>query len=108
MEAELIELSDPGCPNRMALGDEPARGIHRRPSAQREVAIAQPSAHRSGRGQAEILDLLNFAETARIVDLGKIDVSSASVVSQVCGPRENSGKTNAEIAGTDRTPRVIR
>lgn len=43
-------------------------------------------------------------------DLGKLDISSATIVSDSCGARnpDASGRTNGAIAGTDRSPRVVR
>jgi hypothetical protein len=41
-------------------------------------------------------------------ELGKVDVSSATVIAQSCGAqgRETSGRTSSGMAGTDRTPRT--
>lgn len=43
-------------------------------------------------------------------DLGKLDVSSATVIAESCGARgyETSGRTNPDMAGTQTGPRVLR
>lgn len=60
-----------------------------------------PNRDRTGQNERSAAEL-------KTSDLGKVDVSSATVIAPSCGAqgRETSGRTSTGMAGTDRTPRT--